>query len=93
MLSRVFLRAPAGSATIDARRVLSGSRYARRTPSFTMSVIDIVASSQRTSMPILTKATTMPVSWHIGRCPSADMRELVSICAIASFAAGDSSAA
>ena len=32
---------------------------------------------------------TMPVSWQIGRCPSAHMRELMRICAIASFAAGD----
>ena len=30
----------------------------------------------------------MPVSWQIGRWPSAHMRELVRICAIASFAAG-----
>ena len=30
----------------------------------------------------------MPVSWQIGRCPSAHMRELVRICAIASLAAG-----
>jgi hypothetical protein len=33
----------------------------------------------------------MPVSWQIGRWPSAHMRELIRICAIASFAAGDSS--
>ena len=57
-----------------------------------MSVTDIVASSQRTSMPTFTNATTMPVSWQIGRCPSAHMRELVRICAMASFAAADCSA-
>jgi hypothetical protein len=34
---------------------------------------------------------TMPVSWQIGRWPSAHMRELIRICAIASLAAGDSS--
>ena len=38
VLSRVFLRVPAGSATIDARSRLSGWLYARRTPSLTMSV-------------------------------------------------------
>ena len=31
----------------------------------------------------------MPVSWQIGRWPSAHMRELIRIWAIASFAAGD----
>ena len=57
-----------------------------------MSVTPIVASAKRTSMPTCTNATTMPVSWQIGRWPSAHMRELVRICAIASFAAGDCSA-
>jgi hypothetical protein len=37
------------------------------------------------------KAIEMPVSWQMGRWPSAAMRELMRICAIASFAAGDSS--
>jgi len=55
-----------------------------------MSSSDIVAS-QRTFMPTLRKTVTMPVSWHSGRWPSAAMRELIRICAIASFAAGDSS--
>jgi len=31
------------------------------------------------------------VSWQIGRRPSAHIRELIRICAIASLAAGDSS--
>jgi len=44
-------------------------------------------------MPTLRKTTAMPVSWQIGRWPSAAMRELVRICAIASFAAGLSSRA
>ena len=42
-------------------------------------------------MPTLTKTVTMPVSWQIGRLPSAHMRELIRIWAIASLAAGDSS--
>ena len=42
-------------------------------------------------MPTRTNAVTMPVSWQIGRWPSAHMRELTRICAIASFAAFDSS--
>jgi len=37
VLSRVFLREKAGSATMEARRMFSGSRYARRTPSSTIS--------------------------------------------------------
>lgn len=37
VLSLVFFRAPAGSATIDARKGLSGFRYARRVPSSTIS--------------------------------------------------------
>ena len=47
---------------------------------------------QRTSMPIFRNTLTMPVSWQMGRCPSAHMREFVRICAIASFAAGPCSA-
>ena len=58
----------------------------------TMSVKDIVTPPQRTSMPTFTNATTMPVSWQIGRWPSAHMRELVRIWAIASLAAGEASA-
>ena len=56
-----------------------------------MSVTPIVAPSQRTSMPTFTKIVTMPVSWQIGRLPSAHMRLFVRICAMASFAAGLSS--
>jgi hypothetical protein len=88
VLSLVLRRLPAGSSRIDARSRLSGWLYARRTPSSTMSATDIVAPSQRTSIPTRTNATTMPVSWQIGRLPSAHRRELVRICAIASFAAG-----
>jgi hypothetical protein len=44
-------------------------------------------------MPTFTNTLTMPVSWQIGRLPSAQRRELVRICAIASFAAGDCSRA
>ena len=33
------------------------------------------------------KMVTMPVSWQMGRWPSAHMRELMRICAIASLAA------
>ena len=47
--------------------------------------------SQRVSMPTLTKAVTMPVSWQMGRWPSAHMRELMRIWAMASLAAGDCS--
>jgi hypothetical protein len=49
------------------------------------------AASKRTSMPTFRNAVTIPVSWQMGRCPSAHMRLLIRICAIASFAAGDSS--
>ena len=49
------------------------------------------AGSKRTSMPSLTKAFTMPVSWQMGRWPSAHMRLLMRICAMASRAAGDCS--
>jgi len=44
--------------------------------------------SQRTSMPIFRKTLTMPVSWQMGRLPSAHMRLFVRICAMASLAAG-----
>ena len=39
-------------------------------------------------MPIFRKTLTIPVSWQIGRRPSAHILELVRIWAIASFAAG-----
>jgi hypothetical protein len=84
----VFLRSKCGSATIEARSLLSGKLYARRTPSLTASVTEPLKPSKRTFMPILRKTLTMPVSWQIGRLPSAHMRELVRICAIASLAAG-----
>ena len=74
-------------------RDVGGLGIGSLTPSLTMSVGDIVAPSQRTSMPTRTSATTMPVSWQIGRRPSAHRREFARICAIASFAAGLSSAA
>jgi hypothetical protein len=90
VLSPVDLRLPSGSASIEARSGLSLSVYARRTPSFT-SCSRLIFVSQRTSMPTLMKAMAMPVSWQIGRWPSAAMRELMRICAIASFAAGDCS--
>ena len=87
VLSLVFLRAPAGSATIEARSGLSGLRYARRVPSSTISWTVMSVLSHVTPIPTLTKQVTIPVSWHKGRLPSADMRELIRICAIASFAA------
>jgi hypothetical protein len=59
----------------------------------TISATGIVTPSHFTSMPTFTNATTIPVSWQIGRCPSAHIRELVRIWAMASFAAGDFSAA
>jgi hypothetical protein len=90
VLSPVLFRLPSGSASIEARSGLSLSVYARRTPSFTSSASDSFVS-QRTSMPTRMKAIAMPVSWQIGRWPSAAMRELMRICAIASLAAGDSS--
>src|SRR5207244_11001453 len=57
-----------------------------------MSATDMVTPSHSTLMPTLTKAQTIPVSWQIGRRPSAHSREFVRIWAIASFAAGDCSA-
>ena len=61
-----------------------GRRAARlRSPCFEDRV-----SRPSTPMPTLTNTTTMPVSWQIGRCPSAHMRELVRIWAIASRADG-----
>jgi len=53
VLSFVLLRAPAGSASTEARSLLCGSRYARRTPSLIMSATLIVALSQRTFHPDL----------------------------------------
>ena len=91
VLSLVLPRFPAGSLTIEARNLFSGNIYARCTPSFTICSISRVAS-HCTFIPTLTKATTMPVSWQSGLLPSAHMRELVKICAIASLAAGDCSA-
>jgi len=89
VLSFVFLRSKCGSATIEARSLLSAKLYARRTPSLTASVIEpLPKPSKRTFMPIFRNTLTMPVSWQIGRLPSAHMRELVRICAMASLAAG-----
>jgi len=51
----------------------------------------MVASGQVTCMPTLMKTMPIPVSWQIGRWPSAAMRELVRIWAMASLAAGLSS--
>ena len=50
-----------------------------------------LASGQVTFMPTSRNTVTMPVSWQIGRWPSAHMRELIRIWAIASLAAGDCS--
>jgi hypothetical protein len=47
--------------------------------------------SKRTSMPIFRNTLTMPVSWHMGRRPSAHILLLVRICAMASLAAGAAS--
>ncbi len=91
VLSVVFLRAPSGSANTEARKMLSGNLYARRTPSLTISSKLSVASAQFRFMPTSKNTVTMPVSWQIGRWPVAHMRELIRICAIASLAAGDSS--
>ncbi|OMP13874.1 hypothetical protein COLO4_00762 [Corchorus olitorius] len=76
VLSFVLVRLPAGSASTLARSLLSTSLYARRTPSLTMSSRLIVAPSQRTFMPTFRNTVTMPVSWQIGRLPSAHMRLL-----------------
>ena len=51
----------------------------------------VLDGDQETSMPTLTNAVTMPVSWQMGRWPSAHMRELMRICAMASLAACDCS--
>jgi len=53
--------------------------------------LSVMLASQRTFIPTFANTVTMPVSWQIGRWPSAHIRELIRICAIASFAAGDSS--
>ena len=90
VLSFVFLRLERTSVSTDARSLFSGSRYARRTPSFTASSSES-AKSKRTPMPTFRNTLTMPVSWQIGRCPSAHILELVRICAMASFAAGERS--
>ena len=42
-------------------------------------------------MPTWRNTFTIPVSWQIGRLPSAHMRELTRTCCNAAFAAGDSS--
>ncbi len=90
VLSFVLTRLPSGSASTEPRSLLSGFVYARRTPSLTISSSESFAC-QRTSMPTRTNAMPIPVSWHIGRWPSALMRELIRICAIASLAAGEAS--
>ena len=79
-----------------AAEFVVGSSQARRTPSSQSSCRDRVgelptSSVRRTSRPSLRKMVTMPVSWQMGRWPSAHMRELTRICLIASLAAGDSS--
>src|SRR6185312_4036078 len=68
VLSLVFLRPKSDSSSTEARSLLSGSRYAWRTPSLTTSSSDS-EKSKRTPMPILRNTLTMPVSWQIGRCP------------------------
>ena len=90
VLSLVLMRFPAGSFKTEARNLFSTLLYARRTPSLTMSVTLIVAS-HLTFMPIFKNTTAIPVSWQIGRLPSAHIRLFVKICAIASLAAGLSS--
>jgi hypothetical protein len=56
---------------------------------FVDGVLDAAAEAfERTSMPIFRNTLTMPVSWQIGRWPSAHILLLVRICAIASLAAG-----
>ncbi len=83
VLSRVLPRPKSGSATTEARKGLSGSRKAWRTPALTASSKLPVKPSQRTSMPTSRNTLTMPVSWQIGRRPMAAMRELARICAMA----------
>src|SRR6267142_3751756 len=56
VLSRVLPRLNAGSETMDARSLLSGFRYARRTPSLIMDSRSRFAS-QETPMPTLTNTT------------------------------------
>ena len=95
VLSRVFLRENAGSARTEGRRTLSGLSQASRTPWSIICCMVIMPcaaeGAHATSMPTLTNAVTMPVSWQMGRWPSAHMRELMRICAMASLAAGDCS--
>ena len=62
VLSLVFLRVPAGSATIDARNGLSGFKYARRVPSSTICCTVKSVLSQLTSIPTFTKQVMIPVS-------------------------------
>ena len=95
VLSPVFLRVKAGSARMLGRRRLSGLSHASRVPWSIICWRDIMPwvadGSHWTSMPTLTNAVTMPVSWQMGRWPSAHMRELMRICAMASLAACDCS--
>ena len=89
--------ARAGGIGLDARRAACcrdrdrrGARLRRPSPAG-LAASSPGAASKRTSMPTLTKALTMPVSWQMGRWPSAHMRLLMRICAIASLAACDCS--
>ena len=90
VLSPVLARLPSGSPSTELRSTFSEKAKPRRTPSFTMSST-LMSLAHDTSMPTSRKTMTMPVSWQIGRLPSAHMRELTSTCAKAAFAAGDSS--
>ena len=87
VLSPVFFRSNNGSRTIEARSGLASAFQARRTPSLTRSSSGRLVA-KRAPMPIFMNTLTTPVSWQIGRCPIAAMREFARICAIAFFAAG-----
>ena len=56
-----WLRVDVQWDTIEARKGFAASPYPRRTPSLTISST-VNEAFHRTSMPILTNATTMPVS-------------------------------
>ncbi len=92
MLSPVLRRSNSGSTTIEARSGLVSHDQARRTPSST-NACKARRVAIRASTPIFMNTVATPVSWQIGRRPSAAIRELRRIWPIASLAAGLSSRA
>ena len=87
VLSPVFRRAPAGSATQDLRRY--PSRLPRRTPSSTAAVRS--PPTRCTSCPRSRKTTASPVSWHSGMLSVRAISAFSSSCRKTSRPTSDSS--